>query len=232
MLRKKRKLDVGRCRRSREGAGPSAATAKAERLHALLSASLLHDPQSSFVHPSLRRLAPLILFVLGHTMPTVSRRPQGAPPSEPRRHLIAPHHQFYVGSLLAVVATFTLLSLVFQTHAYNVSLSKIPSAPLEPHLKPVASVFARKSNIINRWFIKKAWLWTTLAHLAQLLTLRAPPTPEAKLAASRARGKKKVDSDDEASSAEEGAPEDQAATVTSPFAKSLLRWFIATLCWL
>lgn len=160
-------------------------------------------------------------------MSSVSRQTSGG--HAPPRPLIATHHQLYVGGLLAVVVTFTALSLVFQSHVYNVSLARLPSASSVPPLKPVGSVFARKSNLINRIFIKKAWLWTTLAHLAQLLTLRAPPSQEAKIASSRARGKRKADND---ASSVEGGPEDQEATVASPFAKSLLRWAIATVCWL
>ncbi|CAO1630870.1 unnamed protein product [Parajaminaea phylloscopi] len=154
---------------------------------------------------------------------------------------LARHHRIYLGLFAGIVAVFTLLSVVFQTHAYNVLANQGPPVP---GLRPVASVFARKSNPINRIFIKKAWLWTTLADLALIFTLRSPAPS---LGVSAAAGKQRQQSSSRLNGSADGAspgdaagqvwteearPEDQEATVASPLAKSILRWSIATLCWL
>lgn len=152
-----------------------------------------------------------------------------------RAPLMAPHHKLYLLFFAGLVVIFTFTSFIFQTHAYNVLF--LQSA--HPDLEPVASVFARKSNPINRIFIKKAWLWTTLADLALVFTLRSPTSSPNEASSYSGKGKQRelADADDvneSSSTAEvvEARREDQEATIASPVAKSLLRWFLATLCWL
>lgn len=42
------------------------------------------------------------------------------------------------------------------------------------HLPERANYLARKSNILNQWFVKKAWFWTSLGYLSHLAS--APPS--------------------------------------------------------
>lgn len=155
----------------------------------------------------------------------------------------APHHILYVGILVSLVTFFTIVSLIFQTHHYNVSLQQsfFQQDLSSVAAQPVGSIFASKSNPINRIFIKKAWLWTTLAHFAMLFTLRAPLSPEEKRQAGLAtsagsgaarKGNAGWSETSATSDSPEAAPEDQDATIASPLAKSFLRWVVATSCWL
>lgn len=139
---------------------------------------------------------------------------------------LAPHHHVYLAFFTSIILVFTVASVIFQTHTYNVLVAQSPRIDL----KPVASIWASKANPINRIFIKKAWLWTTLADLAQVLTLRAPPSASEKRSLSKGKGKAREEDTDGAASST--TPEDQDATIASPLAKSLLRWFIATIAWL
>lgn len=139
---------------------------------------------------------------------------------------LAPHHVVYLALVLAPITLFTTLSIFSQSHAYNVYTTAAPGSLLEAsgrakNLQPPTSSFAQKSNIINVYFIKYAWLWTTIAWLAQLWTLRSPPPVDIK-------GKGKAKDDDEP----DATPGDQDGTIASPLAKSLLRYIIATICWI
>lgn len=158
------------------------------------------------------------------------------PASPPKLALIPPYHIVYLGLLLGPLTAFTLLSLFLQTHTYNVYLSSPHASStgdvIAEHLKPVASIFAQRTNLLNRVFIKNAWAWTSVAWVAQALTLRGPESPEAKKAAQIAKGKAKADAAKVGGAGEDDAgPEDQEATVASPLAKSLLRYAIATSAW-
>ncbi|CAO1620413.1 unnamed protein product [Jaminaea pallidilutea] len=158
--------------------------------------------------------------------------------------LFAPHHILYVGILVSLVTFFTIVSLIFQTHHYNVSLQQsfFQQDLSSVAAQPVGSIFASKSNPINRIFIKKAWLWTTMAHFAMLFTLRAPLSPEEKRQAGfvtsaagsgvARKGNAGWSEASATSDSPEAAPEDQDATIASPLAKSFLRWVVATSCWL
>lgn len=167
-------------------------------------------------------------------MASTSTRPGGAPSAagQPSLLSLAPHHKVYLLVLVAPVAFFTLVSLVLQTHAYNVWLSEAPTygaaaaKEMAAKVKPTATIFAQRGNFINKYFIKYAWGWTTLAWLGLAFTLRAPtPKNEAnQRSVDAAKGKARDDSPAR-------TPEDQGATIASPLSKSLLRYLIATASW-
>ncbi|EST09114.1 Fat storage-inducing transmembrane protein [Kalmanozyma brasiliensis GHG001] len=86
-----------------------------------------------------------------------------------------------------------------------------PTILLPPH--HALNYWANRKNIVNQLFVKKAWLWTTLAWGMQLFFLRlAPP-----------RVDKKKDED---------AVATEQATITSPVSISVLRYLVATSAWL
>lgn len=141
-----------------------------------------------------------------------------APAQTGQRSLIAPHHRVYLFIVVAPVFFFTVLSLFLQTHAYNVSLSAAPSRVLDgvqSKLSPVTSIFAHKDNWINRLFLKYSWFWTTMACMAQALTLRTP-------ASGLAEGKGKAKAEEE----------NGTLRVADSRIRSFIRWLIATGCWI
>lgn len=174
-----------------------------------------------------------------------SRRPEvaGSAIAPAALPLVAPHHRLYLLILLVPLALFTFASVFLSTHTYNVFLSALPNIDDIPSsAKPVASLFAQRTNVINRYFIKYAWAWTSLAWLAQVLTLRAQPdapssTSTAHKRSDSIKGKARME-DGQADgitttepSVPVKTPADQAATIASPLSKSILRYAIATACW-
>lgn len=164
---------------------------------------------------------------------------------------------FYMGLLSIIVITGTIYSLIHSTHIYNVMLSNSGSftggtlAPkaassatltsstprldnLVDSARLPATIFADRRNLLNRVFIKFAWGWTTLAFLAQVLTLRAtsvnPDIDE--------KGKKKQrrtpseEVIDPHSASTSGMQSTKEATVYSAMSTSTLRYFVATFLWI
>lgn len=114
-----------------------------------------------------------------------------------------------------------------------------PSILLPPH--HALNYWANRKNIVNQIFVKKAWLWTTIAWLFQLFLLRLAPasgaaTPTSTVGAAPSRASARVGSridhkkQDDASSATEAAA--AQATITSPVSISVLRYIVATSAWL
>lgn len=153
------------------------------------------------------------------------------------------HHIVFVAYLSSIVLLGTAYSIAYGTHINNLRLSSgadsqfpstLPGAAVAPSIQTGAdgstqlgplpptialpphhalNYWANRKNIVNRIFVKKAWLWTTAAWLAQLFFLRlAPATPRLKK--------------DEARSGQE------QATITSPVSISVLRYIVATGAWL
>lgn len=151
------------------------------------------------------------------------------------------HHIVFVAYLSSIVLLGTAYSIAYGTHINNLRLSSgadsqfpstLPGAAVAPSIQTGAdgstqlgplpptialpphhalNYWANRKNIVNRIFVKKAWLWTTAAWLAQLFFLR--------LAAATPRLKK------------EDARSGQA-TITSPVSISVLRYMVATGAWL
>lgn len=117
----------------------------------------------------------------------------------------------------------------------NTNLGPIPpTILLPPH--HALNYWANRKNIVNQIFVKKAWLWTTLAWALQLFFLRLAPastTPASSAAKPRASApvgsrtttNNKKDDDIAAQAATQ-------ATITSPVFISVLRYTIATGIWL
>ncbi|KAJ1025873.1 hypothetical protein NDA16_002499 [Ustilago loliicola] len=109
-----------------------------------------------------------------------------------------------------------------------------PTILLPPH--HALNYWANRKNIVNQIFVKKAWLWTTLAWALQLFFLRLAPTStttastSAKPRTSAAVGSRNTinNKKDEDASAAAAAQ----ATITSPVSISVLRYAIATGIWL
>lgn len=170
------------------------------------------------------------------------------------------YHLAYMGFLSAIVLAGTAYSLLYSTHTYNVMLSN-PSALVaatpkaastaslttsSPRLdrlvdaaKLPATIFADRRNLLNRLFIKYAWFWTTLAFLAQVLTLRAAGG-HAEDANSKGKGRQRGESvggedlgaDASATPARTGMERTKEATVYSAMSVSTLRYIVATLLWM
>ncbi|CBQ69419.1 conserved hypothetical protein [Sporisorium reilianum SRZ2] len=115
----------------------------------------------------------------------------------------------------------------------SINLGPIPPTILLPP-NHALNYWANRKNIVNRIFVKKAWLWTTIAWFLQLFFLRLAPTSSATAVpaakprtsagvASRVDHKKDED-------ASNGSP--AQATITSPVSISVLRYLIATALWL
>lgn len=94
--------------------------------------------------------------------------------------------------------------------------------------------WANRKNIVNQVFVKKAWLWTTLAWALQLFFLRLSPTSSAspstpaKARTSSVPGSRADHKKDEDAATQQPA----GATITSPVSISVLRYGIATGTWL
>lgn len=84
-----------------------------------------------------------------------------------------------------------------------------PTILLPPH--HALNYWANRKNIANQIFVKKAWLWTTIAWALQLFFLRLTPASPT------------------TTSAVNGTP--AQATISSPVSTSVRRYLIATLLW-
>lgn len=161
------------------------------------------------------------------------------------RSRIAPHHLVYLSLVLTPIVVFTVASVYSQSHAYNVYLSGGGGGGNNDGVKnaatPVKSFFAQRSNFINVYFIKYAWAWTTVAWLAQVRTLRIGPAVDVK-----GKGRARDDDDDDAAvgeageaaadpkppSAQQQRQQPQRQHQQSPVARSMVRYMIATTCWI
>lgn len=159
---------------------------------------------------------------------------------------LKPYHVVFVVYFSSIVLFGTVYSLVYGTHVPNLnrtlsfpmtsgldqtvksadtgaasSLPPIPPTVLQPN--HVLTYWANRKNILNRVFVKQAWLWTTIAWLLQLFFLRLIPS-------STSANKKDDDKRDAAGRAESVAADQ--ATIGSPVSISVLRYLIATSTWL
>lgn len=110
-----------------------------------------------------------------------------------------------------------------------------PTILLPPH--HALNYWANRKNIVNQIFVKKAWLWTTLAWALQLFALRLSPTskPSASPSASvQARSSAAVGARVGNNKKNEDGDLQQpaGATITSPVSISVLRYLVATAAWL
>lgn len=172
---------------------------------------------------------------------------------------LQPYNVLYMALLTTIVLTGTIYSLIHSTHVYNVMLSNSGSmagtlAPKAassstltsstPRLDTMvdsarlpATIFADRRNLLNRVFIKFAWGWTTLAFLAQVLTLRATGAgvdtadDKGKRPQRRTPSEEIIDAHANSSSAA-GMQKTKEATVYSAMSTSTLRYFIATFLWI
>ena len=78
--------------------------------------------------------------------------------------------QLFVGGILAsVVLSGITLSLWFNTSIDTSVTNLLPSR---------SAYLARKDNILNQWFVKKSWGWTSAAYLLHWLS--SPPGPSSR----------------------------------------------------
>lgn len=77
-------------------------------------------------------------------------------------------------SLSCVLLFGTIYSVAY--HTYIDTSDPVVALGRTPHPLAESSYFARKDNVLNTLFIKKAWGWTTTAFVALLLTA-PPPRP-------------------------------------------------------
>lgn len=106
-----------------------------------------------------------------------------------------------------------------------------PTILLPPH--HALNYWANRKNIVNQIFVKKAWLWTTLAWALQLFFLRLAPTSASTSTPAKPRSSAPVGSrldykKGKHSNIQPAAP----ATITSPVYTSVLRYIFATAIWL
>ena len=112
----------------------------------------------------------------------------------------------------------------------NVNLGPIPpTILLPPH--HALNYWANRKNIVNRIFVKKAWLWTTIAWALQLFFLRmaSASTPTTSAARPTTSAGARVDRKKDKVAGSERVDQ---ATITSPVSISVLRYLIATSLWL
>lgn len=159
---------------------------------------------------------------------------------------LKPYHVVFVVYFSSIVLLGTLYSLAYGTHIQNLNrglsfpltsgleqsipsvdtgaastLPPIPPTVLQPN--HALTYWANRKNIVNRLFVKQAWLWTSIAWLLQLFFLRLIPS-------STAASKKDDDKRKTVDRAESVAAEQ--ATIGSPVSISVLRYLLATSTWL
>lgn len=167
---------------------------------------------------------------------------------------LQPYNVLYMSFLSTIVIIGTVYSLLYSTHVYNVMLSNsatvapaIPKAASTATLvsstprldqfwetaKLPATIFADRRNLLNRVFIKFAWGWTTLAFLAQVLTLRATGTVAETNGKGKGRERAREDiAESSSSNNNNGVERPKEATISSAMSISVLRYIIATLLWI
>lgn len=164
----------------------------------------------------------------------------------------------YMAAVSAIVLSGTAYSVVYMTHHYNVMLSDPTGSIAQAmragpdgealnashHMPRIPGTFlADRRNLVNRVFVKLAWMWTTVAFLAQAFTLRNFSTTTASsssptLAGSaNTAGKRRLSDGSGAAAGDkrQGATQDPAglqATVMGAASISLLRYCVATALWL
>ncbi|CDU25075.1 related to SCS3-protein required for inositol prototrophy [Sporisorium scitamineum] len=118
----------------------------------------------------------------------------------------------------------------------NTNLGPIPpTILLPPH--HALNYWANRKNIVNQIFVKKAWLWTTIAWFLQLFFLRLAPTSSTSTTAATTSAKPRasavVGSRVDHKKDEDAVVDPPAqATIASPVSISVLRYLIATALWL
>ncbi|PWN32251.1 uncharacterized protein FA14DRAFT_86545 [Meira miltonrushii] len=170
----------------------------------------------------------------------------------------------YMGFFTAIVLSGTIYSLLHGTHSYNVLLSNLgtiatnaaesltadedPSEVADAQegiSKVIANIpttfLADRRNLLNRLFTKFAWFWTTLAFIAQAVTVRSKtPRPDIVRTESgsedhsavKEKKEKRVERQQKrGTSASTNDDVDLQATVMGALSISLLRYVIATILW-
>ncbi|TKY88560.1 hypothetical protein EX895_002549 [Sporisorium graminicola] len=111
-----------------------------------------------------------------------------------------------------------------------------PTILLPPH--HALNYWANRKNIVNQIFVKKAWLWTTIAWFLQLFFLRLAPSSSTTATTTTTASVKPRTSAVVGSRVDHKKDEDTVvdppaqATITSPVSISVLRYLIATALWL
>ncbi|KAK0548395.1 hypothetical protein OC861_000554 [Tilletia horrida] len=121
---------------------------------------------------------------------------------------IRPYQIAAVTGLSAVVLLASSYAALSGATSYNLFYSDPFRFPDAVTASKPATVFANRKNLLNALFVKKVWLWTTLAFASQAYLLRRPWS---KLLM-RVNGNK------------EPGPYD-------PLVRSILRYFVATTAW-
>ncbi|KAN0065475.1 hypothetical protein ACQY0O_001311 [Thecaphora frezii] len=161
-------------------------------------------------------------------MPASNVRP---PPPSTLPLGMQPYHIIFFLHFTIIVLFGTFYSILTGSHHTNLhttlARSSTPSAPLSgdftahANLPPVAEVagyWADRKNLVNQLFVKRAWFWTTLAWAVQCFVLR---THNGAVTEAEAKHAKR-----------EGQPQKGEAQGSGPVARSVLRWTVATGCWL
>lgn len=95
-----------------------------------------------------------------HTKP-LPFSPKSVVPADP-----ASHPQLFIAGIVStVVLTGTMYSIFYDT-SLNTSVASL--------LPERSAYLARKSNVLNQWFVKKSWGWTSLAFMAHWIS--SPPS--------------------------------------------------------
>lgn len=162
---------------------------------------------------------------------------------------LQPYHLLFSGTVISIVLLGTLYSLLTGSHLYNTHIAPGAHLPFDDSaaqagLQRPASLFADKRNIFNQLFVKQAWFWTTCVVVLQAWTMRSSAGSEpggatgatGETPSEVAKGKRKAEEGDEnEGEGDKGHAPVPArappATISSPMARSILRWFISTCCW-
>ncbi|EPQ30714.1 uncharacterized protein PFL1_01615 [Pseudozyma flocculosa PF-1] len=163
------------------------------------------------------------------------------------------YHVLFLGYFTAIVVLGTVYSILTGSHHANLhttianaslaaagasplshtdSTTRLP--PLPPTLVPpghALAYWANRKNIFNQLFVKRAWFWTTLA--SALVTIVIRTRPGARIVGDSLgvdvdqRGNLKINDP----RSQNRLDAQSKTTVTSPVAKSTLRWLMATGYW-
>ncbi len=160
------------------------------------------------------------------------------PPGPPSFGFLKPYHVLYLSIVISIVLGGTAYSIYTGSNLYNSTdeldrlqiLAEATSSSPTAHIKFLAptSYFASKRNVFNQLFVKRAWLWNTVAFVLQAIFLKSPISAAGREAAQR----KKNDDEPAATTASaQKANATKQSNITSPLSLSFFRFFVATFCW-
>lgn len=97
--------------------------------------------------------------------------PSQTPPTRSQTSRLTPYLLLVYPLVLAIGSLYSAVSPVAATHQHAAPLDPgITSAHNTPSIPEPANYFAGKRNLVNLYFVKIGWFWTTLAFLLVQLT--------------------------------------------------------------